>query len=146
MQVPSSYASIKPYFTSGKISGVGNCLAAWRHQKTNACTSIVYVYTCPLCKFSPFKNCLLSLYRGTLLCSNRSSSSAVPSGKRRNVLSWVELASWLLFPMRRDDSICDLSTSSNEELGRIARGVNFACQVTRPGCVRCPRRAPLLDG
>ncbi len=43
MQFPSSYNSINPCFTAGKISGVGNCHAAWRHQKTIVCiTSIVY--------------------------------------------------------------------------------------------------------
>ncbi len=42
MKFPSSYAIINPCFTAGKISGVGNCHAAWRHQKTTVCTSIVY--------------------------------------------------------------------------------------------------------
>jgi hypothetical protein len=32
----------QPCFTAGKISGVGNCHAAWRPQKTTVCTSIVY--------------------------------------------------------------------------------------------------------
>ncbi len=40
MQFPSSYAGINPWFTAGKISGVGNCHATWRHQKTTICTSI----------------------------------------------------------------------------------------------------------
>jgi hypothetical protein len=44
VQFPSSYACINPCFTAGKISGVGNCHAAWRQQKTTVCTSIVYVY------------------------------------------------------------------------------------------------------
>jgi hypothetical protein len=35
--------SLTLVFTAGKISGVGNCHAAWRYQKTTVCTSIVYV-------------------------------------------------------------------------------------------------------
>jgi hypothetical protein len=35
------HASINPCFTAGKISGVGNCHAAWRHKKTTVRTSIV---------------------------------------------------------------------------------------------------------
>ncbi len=42
VQFPSSYASINRCFTAGKIPGVGNCHAAWPHQKTTVCTSIVY--------------------------------------------------------------------------------------------------------
>jgi hypothetical protein len=38
-----SYASVNPCFTAGNISVVWNCHAAWRHQKTTVCTSIVYV-------------------------------------------------------------------------------------------------------
>ncbi len=44
MQFPSSYASINPSFTAGKISGFGNCHAAWRHHKTTFCTSLVWFY------------------------------------------------------------------------------------------------------
>jgi hypothetical protein len=39
---PSFYGSINPCFIAGKISGVGNCHAAWRHRKKTVCTSIVY--------------------------------------------------------------------------------------------------------
>jgi hypothetical protein len=38
---------LTPFFTAGKISVVGNCHAAWRHQKTTVCTSIVYDITHP---------------------------------------------------------------------------------------------------
>ncbi len=37
---------INTCFTAGKISGVGDCHAAWRHQKTTVCTSIVYEQIC----------------------------------------------------------------------------------------------------
>jgi hypothetical protein len=37
-------ASINPCFTAGNKLGVGNCHAAWQHQKTTVCTSIVYVH------------------------------------------------------------------------------------------------------
>jgi hypothetical protein len=36
------YASINRCFTVGKIFGVGNCHAAWRHRKTTVCSYIVY--------------------------------------------------------------------------------------------------------
>ncbi len=42
MQFPSSYANTNPCFIAGKISDVGNCHAAWRHQKMTSCTSVVY--------------------------------------------------------------------------------------------------------
>jgi hypothetical protein len=41
----ATLASINPCFNAGKISGVGNCHAAWRHQKTTVCTTIVQAQT-----------------------------------------------------------------------------------------------------